>query len=171
MTDSSDLERRSQLAREGERLLPSLSRQQDTAHGMTLYGGFVPASGSTAYLICSKLGEGAASLRLVIRSVGASWLNVSSCTVKVDGREVGSFVPAKGKLEKLEDGKVIEFLDVGYDEAAPVILSMLDGNSATISLQGANGTSEIALGAAELGEMRKVLAAYEYLQTAPRSAP
>lgn len=147
-------------------MLPSLSSQQDIAHGTTWYRGSVPAEGNTAYLTCGKLGQqGAAILRLAIRHAGKTWLNVSECSVSVDGQDVGSFIPAKGKLERLPDDRIIESLDAGFEEVSPVVLAILAGKSATIHLQGANGNADVVLDEAQIGEMRKVLAAYEYLKT------
>ncbi len=159
-----------ELAREGERLLPSLSKQQDIAHGTTWYQGSVPTEGNTAYLYCGKLGQGATVLRFVMRRTGDAWLDASGCSVEIDGREAGSFVPNKVKLEKLPDGRVSELFDADFLQVAPIIHAMLDGNSATINLQGTNGIAQIVLGPGEIAEMRKVLAAYEYLQAAPPSA-
>lgn len=164
--DRKEAEWRRELAAQGESALPFLTSQNDVSHGTTWFQGNTPAEGSAAYLVCGKLGQqGAVSLRLVIRHAGKTWLNVSECTVSVDGQDAGAFVPAKGKLEKLPDGRIIEFLDAGFEEVRPVILAMLSGESATIHLQGANGSADIVLNGPQLAEMRKVLAAYEYLKT------
>ena len=167
--EPSDLMTTNELAREGERLLPSLNTQQDVAHGTTWYQGAVPSEGNTAYLYCGKLGQGATVLRFVMRRTGDSWLDASGCSVEIDGRQAGSFVPNKVKLEKLPDGRVTETFDADFLQVAPIVLAMLDGNSATINLQGTNGTATIILGSDQIAEMRKVLAAYEYLNSG--SAP
>lgn len=166
--DRKEAEWRQELVLQGEKVLPFLNSQQDIAHGTTWLQGNAPPGVSTAYLTCGKLGQqGAVMMRLVMRHVGKSWLNVSECSVSVDGQEIGAFVPSKGKLEKLPDGRVSESLDAGFDDVRPIILAISGGKAATIHLKGANGNADIILDESQIADMRKVLAAYEYLQTEP----
>jgi len=155
---------RHEPAMQGRQALAALTSRRDASRDATWFQGHVSAEGSTAYLVCGKLGEhGAVSLRLVIRHVGSSWLNVTGCSVDVDGRGAGEFAPAKAGWERTPDGRIIEMLDADFENVRPIVSSMLGGRAATIHLRGEHGNASIALGVTELDEMRKVFAAYEYL--------
>lgn len=149
------------LASEGEQAITGLQVQQDIHHGTAWYQGRVPARGSTAYLYLGKLGEGASTLRFVIRYQGTRRADLGRCTVFVDGTEVGSFTPAPNSIDQPPDGSVLQLADIHFDEVRPIILAMVEGQSAVIRT---NDGAEIVLGRAELQEMRKVLAAYLHLQ-------
>ncbi len=153
------------LANEGSQALSGLSAQSDVHHGATWFKGNVPAERSTAYLLLGKLGEGGAStLRFVVRFDGKQPANLGSCTVIVDGGEVGSFSPAPNRVDHPSDGSVRQLADLHFDEVRPIILAMLNGQSVTIRT---TDGKEIRLGRAELDEMRRVLSAYLHLQAQP----
>ena len=159
------------LADEGEQAFTSLQVQQDIHHGTTWYQGNVPARGSTAYLYLGKLGEGASTLRFVIRYQGTHRADLSQCAVLVDGIEVGSFTPVPNRIDQPIDGSVLQLADIHFDEVRPILLAMVGGQSAIVRT--ADGAT-IPLGRGELDEMRKVLAAYLHLQgarVAPNPAP
>ncbi len=156
-----------QMIAEGEKILPSLAHQQDSRHNATWFKGAVPATGSAAYLYCGRLGDGAPLLRFVIRYIGPSAINIKSCSVNADGKEVGRFVPSKISADRLPGGKTMEVADIGFEAVRPLVLAILGEKSAEIGLIGANGRAQIRLDEAQVNEMRKVLAAYEYLRAAP----
>jgi hypothetical protein len=149
------------LARGGAQALSGLGVQEDVSHGATWFKGSVAPTGSTAYLYMGKLGEGAATLRFVVRHEGPRAANFGNCTVLVDGVESGSFSPAPNKFENLTGGNVMQLADIHFDEVRQIVLAMLNGQSAGI--RAADG-AEIKLGRAELDEMRRVLAAYLHIQ-------
>ena len=152
------------LAMEGAQALGGLSAQSDVHHGATWLKGNVPSEGSTAYLYLGKLGEtGASTLRFVVRYEGKQPANLGSCTVIVDGVDVGSFSPAPNRVDPPADG-VRQLVDIHFDDARPVVLAMINGRSAIIRT--ADG-KEIRLDRAELDEMRRVLSAYLHLQGQP----
>jgi len=155
----------SDLARAGAELLSGLGVQSDMAHGATWFKGSVPARGSTAYLLLGKLGEGGAStLRFVVRYQGSRPANLSSCTVTVDGAEVGTFSLSPNRADQPGDGSVVQLSDTHFDNARPAVLAMINGQTAII--RAADG-KEIRLDRAELDEMRRVLSAYLHLQAQP----
>ena len=152
------------LAMEGAQALGGLSAQSDVHHGATWLKGNVPSEGSTAYLYLGKLGEtGASTLRFVVRYEGKQPANLGSCTVIVDGVEVGSFSPAPNRVDQPADG-VRQLADIHFDDVRPIVLAMLNGQSVTIRT---TDGKEIRLGHAELDEMRRVLSAYLHLQAPP----
>jgi len=152
----------SALAAEGAHVLPGLETQTDTTHGATWFKGNVPAQGSTAYLYLGRLGErGTSTLRFVVRYQGAQPADLSNCSVLVDGAASGGFSPAPNRADQPGDGTVVQIADVHFDEVHATVLSMIAGQAAVIRT--ADG-KEIRLGRAELGEMRRVLSAYLYLQ-------
>ncbi len=152
------------LAREGARAVGGLSAQSDVHHGAMWFKGNVPTERSTAYLLLGKLGEGGAStLRFVVRYEGKQPANLGSCTVVVDGDEVGSLSPVPNRVDQPADG-VRQLADMHFDDVRPIIFAMINGQSAVIRT--ADG-KEIRLGRAELDEMRRVLSAYLHLQAAP----
>jgi hypothetical protein len=152
----------SDLAAQGARAFSGLSPQSDIHHGATWFQGTVPAKGSTAYLYLGKLGEtGASTLRFVVRYEGKKPANLASCAVMVDGVEAGSFSPMPNKFESLPGGSIVQLADIHFDDVRPIVLAMLNGQSAVIRT--GDGV-EIRLGRAELDEMRRVLAAYLHLQ-------
>jgi hypothetical protein len=154
------------LAAEGPRSFSGLSPQSDIHHGATWFQGTVPSKGSTAYLYLGKLGEtGASTLLLVVRHEGKRFADLGRCTVMVDGLEVGSFAPAPNRVDQPPDGSVCQLVTIHFDQVRPIVLAMIDGQSAVIR---AADSTEIRVGRAELDEMRRVLAAYLHLQgTAP----
>jgi hypothetical protein len=149
------------LASEGGKAFASLQAQEDIHHGAAWYQGNVPARGSTAYLYLGKLGEGSSTLRFVIRYQGTRRADLGRCTVLVDGVEVGAFTPAPNRIDQPTDGSVLQLADIHFDEVRPMILAMIEGESATIRT---SDGAEIRLDRVELEEMRKVLAAYLHLQ-------
>ncbi len=156
-----------QMIAEGEKILPSLEQQQDARHSTTWFKGAVPATGSAAYLYCGRLGGGAPLLRFVIRYIGPSAINIRSCAVNADGKEVGKFVPSKISIDRLPDGKTMEVADIGFSEVRPIVFAILGSKASEITLLGANGRAQIRLDEAQITGMRKALAAYEYLRAAP----
>jgi hypothetical protein len=153
------------LSGQGASALAGLGSQADVAHGATWFQGSVPAQGSTAYLLLGKLGEaGASTLRFVLRHQGQRAANFIGCTVSVDGNEVGSFSPAPNKFEKLPDGSVLQIADIQFEDVRPIVLTMINGQSAVIRT--GNG-QEIRVGRSELEDMRRVLSAYLHLQASP----
>ena len=152
------------LAADGRRALSSLNPQTDIHHGATWFQGVVPADGSTAYLYLGKLGEGASTLRFVIRYQGTRRADLGRCTVLVDGTEVGSFTPAPNRIDQPTDGSVLQLADIHFDEVRPIILAMIEGQSVKIST---GDGAEVRLGRSELEEMRRVLSAYLHLQSKP----
>ena len=153
------------LANQGAQAMGGLSAQSDVHHGATWFKGNIPAERSTSYLLLGKLGEGGAStLRFVVRYEGKEPANLGSCTVIVDGADVGSFSPAPNRTDQPEDGSVRQLSDIHFDDVRPIILAMINGQSAVIRT--ADG-KEIRLGRAELDEMRSVLSAYLHLQAQP----
>ena len=153
------------LAEQGAQVLPSLSAQSDLHHGATWFKGSVAPTGNTAYLYMGKLGEGASTLRFVVRHEGPRAANLGNCTVIVDGVEAGSFTPVPNKFENLPGGKVMQLADTHFDDVRPILLAMINGQSAVIRT---GDGAEIRLDRAELDEMRRVLSAYLHLQgTAP----
>lgn len=150
------------LANEGSQALGGLSAQSDVHHGATWLKGNVAEDRSTAYLLLGKLGEGGAStLRFVVRYEGKQSANLGSCTVIVDGVDVGSFSPAPNRVDQPGDG-VRQLADIHFDDVRPIVLAMINAQSAVIRT--ADG-QEIRLGRAELDEMRRVLSAYLHLQS------
>jgi hypothetical protein len=79
----------------------------------------------------------------------------------VDGAEAGSFALIPNKFENLPGGNVMQLADTHFDDVRPIVLAMINGQSAVIRT--ADGT-EIRLGRAELDDMRRVLSAYLHLQ-------
>jgi hypothetical protein len=157
-----DQEMLATLAADGAHALSVLSPQADIHHGATWFQGMVPANGSTAYLYLGKLGEdGSSTLRFVVRYEGKKPADLSRCTVMVDGVDVGSFSPAPNRVDQPSDGSVRQIADIHFDDVRPIVLAMLNGQSAVIRT--GNG-AEIHLERAELDEMRRVLAAYLHLQ-------
>lgn len=152
------------FAREGAQALYSLGPESDAAHGTTWFKGSIASSGSTAYLYLGKLGEGASTLRFVVRHEGPRAVNLGNCTVIVDGVEAGSFSPAPNEFENLPGGNVMQLADVHFDNVRSLVLAMLNGQSAVICT--ADG-AEICLGRSELDDMRRVLSAYLHLQGHP----
>jgi len=152
------------LAIEGSQALGGLSAQSDVHHGSTWLKGNVPDARSTAYLLLGKLGEGGAStLRFVVRYEGKQPANLGSCTVIVDGVNVGSFSPAPNRVDQPADG-LRQLADIHFDDVRPIALAMINGQSVVIRTADAK---EIRLGRAELDEMRRVLSAYLHLQAQP----
>jgi len=151
----------SDLASHGASALSGLAHQSDVSHGATWLKGNVAASGSTAYLYLGKLGEGASTLRFVVRYEGPRPAQLGNCTVIVDGAEAGTFSPAPNKFENLPGGNVMQLADIHFDDVRPLVLAMINGPSAIIRT--ADG-AEIRLGRPELDEMRRVLSAYLHLQ-------
>ena len=152
------------LAAEGSQALSSLSPKSDIHHGATWFQGSVPDDGSTAYLYLGKLGEtGASTLRFVIRYEGKQRADLGNCVVIVDGGEVGSFSPALNRVDQPDDG-VRQLADIHFDDVRPIVLAMINGQSAIIRT--ADG-KEIRLDRVELDEMRRVLSAYLHLQGQP----
>ncbi len=149
------------LANEGAQALSGLATQSDVARGATWFKGNVAAAGSTAYLYLGKLGEGASTLRFVIRYQSPRAANLGNCTVMVDGAEAGSFALIPNKFENLPGGNVMQLADIHFDDVRPIVLAMINGQSAVIRT--ADG-AEIRLGRAELDDMRRVLSAYLHLQ-------
>lgn len=162
--DTSDNERLASLAGEGGQAFAGLQVRHDIHHGTAWYQGNVPARGSTAYLYLGKLGEGASTLRFVIRYQGARRADLGRCTVFVDGSEVGSFTPSPNRIDQPIDGSVLQLADIHFDEVRPIILAMIEGQSATIRT---GDGAEIRVGRSELEEIRRVLAAYLHLQSQP----
>ena len=152
------------LAAQGAQALPGLSTTADLHHGATWYQGNIPAEGSAAYLYLGKLGEGAATLRFVVRHEGPRAANFGNCTVLVDAVEAGSFSPSPNKFENLPGGNVMQLADIHFDDVRPVVLAMINGQSAVVRT--ADG-AEIRLSRSELDEMRRVLSAYLHLQGQP----
>jgi len=153
------------LAAQGSESLGSLEAQSDVHHGATWLKGSVPANRSTAYLLLGRLGEGGAStLRFVVRYQGSRPADLSTCTVAVDGAEVGSFSPAPNRADQPGDGTVVQLADVHFDDVRPMILAMIEGQSAVIRT--ADG-KDIALDRDNLNQVRRVLAAYLHLQARP----
>ncbi len=152
----------SELAAQGAQAFSGLSPQSDIHHGATWFQGAVPADGSTAYLYLGKLGEaGASTLLLIVRHEGKRFADLGTCTVMVDGLEVGSFAPAPNRVDQPPDGSVRQLVTIHFDQVRPIVLAMIDGQSAVIR---AADSTEIRVGRAELAEMRKVLAAYLHLK-------
>jgi len=150
------------LAAQGSESLGSLETQSDVHHGATWLKGTVPANRSTAYLLLGRLGEGGAStLRFVVRYQGARPADLSTCTVAVDDAEVGSFSPAPNRADQPGDGTVVQLADVHFDEVRPLVLAMINGQSAAIRT--ADG-KKIPLNRDDLDEMRRVLSAYLHMQ-------
>jgi hypothetical protein len=152
------------FAREGAQALSSLGTESDVAHGATWFKGSVAPTGSTAYLYLGKLGEGASTLRFVVRHEGPRAANLGNCTVLVDGVEAGSFSPAPNKFENLPGGNVMQLADIHFDNVRSIVLAMINGQSVVIRT--ADG-AEIRLGRSELDDMRRVLSAYLHLQGQP----
>lgn len=149
------------LAAQGAQALPGLSTTADLHHGATWYQGSIPADGSAAYLYLGKLGEtGASTLRFVVRYEGKQPANLSNCTVIVDGTEAGSFSPAPNRVDQPADG-VRQLADIHFDDVRPIVLAMINGQSAVIRTTDGN---DIRLDRADLDEMRRVLSAYLHLQ-------
>ena len=153
----------SDMASQGASVLSGLVAQSDAAHGTTWLKGNVAASGGTAYLYLGKLGEGASTLRFVVRHEGPRAANLGNCTVIVDGVEAGSFTPVPNEFENLPGGKVMQLADTHFDDVRPIVLAMINGQSAVIRT---GDGAEIRLDRAELDEMRRVLSAYLHLQGA-----
>jgi len=153
----------SDLASQGASALSGLVSQSDAAHGAEWLKGNVAASGSTAYLYLGKLGEGASTLRFVVRYEGPRPTQLGNCIVIVDGAEAGTFSPALNRFENLPGGKVMQLADIHFDDVRPLVLAMINGPSAIIRT--ADG-AEVRLGRPELDEMRRVLSAYLHLQGA-----
>ena len=151
------------LAGQGAQALAGLGSQQDVSNGATWFQGSVPAKGSTAYLYLGKLGEGATTLRFVVRYQGARPANLSTCTVAVDGAKVGSFWPAPNRVDQPAEG-LRQLADIHFEDVRPIVLAMIKGQSAAIRTA---DDQEILLGRAELDEMRRVLSAYLHLQAQP----
>lgn len=150
------------LAQQGAQALPSLASQSDVHHGATWLQGKVSATGSTAYFYLGKLGEsGASTLRFVIRHEGKQPADLSSCAVIVDGTEVASFSPAPNRVDQPSNGSVRQLADIHFDDVRPVVLAMINGQSAIIRT--ADG-KDILLDREALDEMRRVLSAYLHLQ-------
>jgi len=150
------------LAEQGAQALSTLSPQADIHHGATWFRGTVSSAGSTAYLYLGKLGEGGSStLRFVIRYEGKQPVNLSNCAVMVDGAEVGSFAPAPNRVDQPADGSVRQLADIHFDNVRPIVLAMINGQSAVIRT--ADG-KDIFLDRAALEEMSRVLSAYLHLQ-------
>lgn len=149
------------LAQQGAQALSTLSPQADIHHGATWFRGAVPSEGSTAYLYLGKLGEGGSStLRFVVRYQGKQTADLSNCAVIVDGTEVGSFSPALNRVDQPDDG-VRQLADIHFDDVRPIVLAMINGQSAVIRT---DDGKEIRLDLAELDEMRRVLSAYLHMQ-------
>lgn len=151
----------SQLAGDGAQVVSGLGTQSDVAHGSTWFKGDVAATGSTAYLYLGKLGEGASTLRFVVRHEGPRAATLGNCTVIVDGAEAGFFVLVPNKFENLPGGNVRQLADTHFDDVRAVVLTMINGQAAVIRT--ADG-AEIRLGRAELDDMRRVLSAYLHMQ-------
>ena len=151
----------SELARDGAQAMSGLGARSDVAHGVTWFQGNVAARGSTAYLYLGKLGEGASTLRFVVRHEGPRAATLGNCTVLVDGAEAGSFALVPNKFENLPGGKVMQLADTHFDDVRPILLAMINGREAV--LRTGDG-AEIRLGRPELDDMRRVLAAYLHLQ-------
>lgn len=152
------------LAAEGSQAFSSLHPQADIHHGATWFQGSITAEGSTAYLYLGKLGEtGSSTLRFVIRYEGRQRADLGNCAVIVDGTELGSFSPAPNRVDQPADS-VRQLADIHFDEVRPMILAMINGQSAVIRT--ADG-QEIQLDRTELDEIRRVLAAYLHLQAQP----
>ncbi len=150
------------LAGEGEQALTSLQVQQDIHHGTAWFKGKVSATGSTAYLYLGKLGEsGTSTLRCVIRYEGKQPADLSSCAVIVDGTEVASFSPAPNRVDQPSNGSVRQLADIHFDDVRPVVLAMINGQSAIIRTA---DNKDILLDREALDEMRRVLSAYLHLQ-------
>ena len=150
-----------EIARDGAQAMSGLGVRSDVAHGATWFQGNVAATGSTAYLYLGKLGEGASTLRFVVRHEGPRAANLGNCTVTVDGSEAGSFSPAPNEFENLPGGKVMQLADIHFDDVRPLVLTMINGQSAVIRT---SDGAEIRLGRPELDDMRRVLSAYLHLQ-------
>ncbi len=155
-----------EMVAEGEKILPSLDCQQDDRHSTTWFKGAVPGDRSAACLYCGRLGNNPPVLRFVVRHIGASPINLRSCSINVSGRDLGSFVPTMISIDRLPGGKAMEVADISFDAVRPLVLAILGEKSAVIDLVGANGRAQILLDEAQINEMRKVLAAYEYLNAA-----
>jgi hypothetical protein len=152
------------FAADGSQALSSLNPQADVHHGATWFQGSIPAGGSTAYLYLGKLGEtGASTLRFVIRYEGKERADLGNCSAIVDGTEVGSFVPAPNRVDQPADG-MRQLADIHFDEVRPIVLAMINGQSAVIRT---TDGKEIRLDRAALDEMRRVLSAYLHLQGGP----
>lgn len=152
------------LARDGAEALAGLRVQPDPARNVAWYRSDVTSSGSTAYLYLGKLGDGASTLRLVVRYDTPRGVDLSRCVALVDGKEVGAFVPAPDSYEKSPDGSVLQVADIHFDDVRPVVLAMVRGQSAIVR---AGDGSEIRLDRSALEEMRAVLSAYLHLQGQP----
>jgi hypothetical protein len=155
----------SRLADDGAQVMSGLGAQSDVAHGATWFKGDGAATGSTAYLYLGKLGEGASTLRFVVRHEGPRAAALGNCTAIVDGVEAGSFALIPNKFENLPGGNVMQLADAHFDDVRPIVLGMINGQSAVIRT---SDGAEIRLGRAELDDMRRVLSAYLHLQS---SAP
>jgi len=150
------------LAGEGAQALAGLGIQSDVAHGASWFKGNVSPQGSTAYLYLGRLGEGGAStLRFVVRYQGSRPANLANCTVSVDGTTIGSFSPAPNRVDQPGDGSVMQLADIHFDDVRPIVLAMINGQTAVIRT---SDGAEIRLGRAELDEIRGVLSAYLHLQ-------
>jgi len=157
------------LAEQGAQALSTLSPQADIHHGATWFRGTVSPAGTTAYLYLGKLGEGGSStLRFVIRYQGTRRADLGRCTVIVDGAEVGSFTPAPNRIDQPTDGSVLQLADIHFDEVRPIILALIEGQSALIRT---GDSTEIRLDRPELEAMRRVLSAYLHIQSTVDSPP
>lgn len=152
------------LARDGAQALSGLGVQEDFVHGTTWFKGSVPPTGSTAYLYLAKSGEGSSALRFVVRHEGPRPAQLGNCTVTVDGTEVGSSALEPNKFENLPGGNVMQLADTHFDNVRPIVLAMINGQSAVIRT---GDGDEIRIGRAGLDEMRRVLSAYLHLQEQP----
>lgn len=151
------------LSSQGASALAGLGAESDVTHGATWLKGSVPVDRSTAYLMLGKLGEGGAStLRFVLRYQGRSPANFNKCAVTVDGVEVGSFALTPNRADQPADGSFVQIADIHFDDVRPIILAMINAQSAVIRT--ADG-QQIRLGRGELDEMRRVLSAYLHLQS------
>ena len=156
-----DQETMTALAAEGPQALSSLIPQADIHHGATWFQGSILATGSTAYLYLGKLGEGGSStLRFVMRYEGKQPADLGNCAVIVDGAEIGSFAPAPNRVDQPADG-VRQLADIHFDDVRPIVLAMINGQSAVIRTA---DSREIRVDRSALDEMRRILSAYLHLQ-------
>ena len=155
------------LIASGEVILPGLSKRSDIAHGADWFQGQVSSEGSTAYLLLGKLGEGASTLRFVIRYRGPRWLGINRAELSVDGQPAASFAPARIRVEKTADGGTEELLDIHADEIRPQLDAFVASGHARLELIGSEGRTTVVLGPVDAAEAGRLLASYEFMRNRP----
>ncbi len=76
--------------------------------------------------------------------------------------------PAPNRIDQPTDGSVLQLADIHFDEVRPIILALIEGQSALIRT---GDSTEIRLDRPELEEMRRVLSAYLHIQSTADSPP